>query len=101
MLSERTVVVEGEGGGGIKAKLAARFKRRSEDSPEKKVEIYGGPLEGSRVRMCRGAAAVRHYRGGGTRCEVLATLRDEWPCLVAPNMVGSVSWLQGVAVLAS
>lgn len=40
MLSERVQAGEGEGGGGgggIKAKLAARFKKRSEDSPEKKV----------------------------------------------------------------
>ena len=48
-LSERAPV-EGEsgGGGGLKAKLAARFKKRSEDSPEKKVccvvEVGGLPL---------------------------------------------------------
>lgn len=37
MLSEK-VPADGEGGsGGLKAKLAARFKKRYEDSPEKKV----------------------------------------------------------------
>ena len=87
MLSERAAVAE-EGGGGIKAKLAARFKRRSEDSPEKRVKAWRNSrgLAGSN-KADRGAAAVRCDRGR-TRCEVLATLQDQWPCFVAPNMVG-------------
>ena len=37
MLSEK-VQADSEGGsGGLKAKLAAKFKKRSEDGPEKKV----------------------------------------------------------------
>ena len=36
MLSEKSAPVEGEGGG-LKAKLAAKFKKRPDDSPEKKV----------------------------------------------------------------
>jgi hypothetical protein len=35
MLSEKVVPVEGEAGG-LKARLAARFKKRPEESPEKK-----------------------------------------------------------------
>lgn len=39
MLSEKVQAESGEGGnGGLKAKLAARFKKRSEESPEKKVK---------------------------------------------------------------
>ena len=38
MLSEKARdESEGGGGGGLKAKIAARFKKRTEDSPEKKV----------------------------------------------------------------
>ena len=40
MLSEKVVpAAEGEAGG-LKARLAARFKKRPEESPEKKVRLH-------------------------------------------------------------
>lgn len=40
VMSEKTLVDSDGGSGGLKAKLAARFKKRSEDTPDKGKKVY-------------------------------------------------------------